>query len=75
MATVTLRKIGNSLGVTIPADMIARGRLAAGQEFTLVEVEDGFRLVRGGEDFQRQLALAYQILDEESEALALLAKA
>jgi putative addiction module antidote len=75
VATVTLRKVGNSLGVTIPADVIARGRLAPGQQFTVVETEDGFRMVRGGDDFERQLALAMRVLDENALAMELLAKA
>jgi hypothetical protein len=55
--------------------VIARGRLAAGQQFTMVETDAGFRLVRGSEDFQRQLALAMQVIDDHAEASELSAKA
>ena len=75
MVTATLRKVGNSLTMTIPADMVARKRLEAGQAFTLVETEDGFRALRGDEKLQRQLAAVEAAVKSEAGVLALLAKA
>ena len=75
MATVTLRKVGNSLAVTIPADMSIRARLAPGQQFTMVETDDGFRLVRGSEGLQRRLAAIEEAVKTEAGVLAMLAKA
>jgi putative addiction module antidote len=75
MATVTLRKVGNSLAMTVPADMATRKRLEPGQVFTVVETEDGFRVIQGGEELQRQLAAVDAAIESGASVLALLAKA
>jgi putative addiction module antidote len=75
MATVTLRKVGNSLTMTIPADMAIRKRLSAGMAFTLVETDTGFRATRGSEELQHQLAAIERAAKSEADVLAMLAKA
>ena len=75
MATVTLRKVGNSLTMTIPADMAIRKRLSAGMVFTWVETDTGFRATRGSEELQGQLAAIERAAKSEADALAMLAKA
>lgn len=75
MATVTLRKVGNSLTMTIPAELAVRKRLSAGLTFTLVETDTGFRAVRGSEELQRQLDAIERAAKSEADVLAMLAKA
>lgn len=75
MTTVTLRKVGNSLALTIPAETVIRERLEAGQAFTLVETGDGFRLLRGDEKLQKQLKVVEEVMKTEEGVLALLARA
>jgi len=74
METVTLRKQGNSVGVTLPADTRIRLGLEIGQELTLVELADGIKLVKRNLKLERQMALARQVLREQADALQELAK-
>ena len=45
METVVVRKQGNSIGITLPAETRIRLGLEVGQELTLVEMADGIKLV------------------------------
>ncbi|KXV42359.1 AbrB/MazE/SpoVT family DNA-binding domain-containing protein [Gluconobacter albidus] len=74
METVTLRKQGNSVGVTLPADTRIRLGLEIGQELTLVELADGIKLVKRNLKLERQMALAREVLREQADALQELAK-
>jgi putative addiction module antidote len=71
---LTLRKQGNSLGISIPAETRIRMGFEAGQELTLIELADGLKLVKRNLELERQLALAREVLREEADALQELAK-
>ena len=55
MATVTLRKQGNSIGVTFPAETRIRMGFEVGQDLTLVELADGVKLVKRNLVLERQM--------------------
>ena len=55
MSTVTLRKQGNSVGLTLPADTRTRLGLEVGQSMTVVELSDGIKLVPYNPELERQL--------------------
>jgi antitoxin component of MazEF toxin-antitoxin module len=74
MSKITLLQAGDSLAMTIPTDMIERLGLQAGQEFTIVEVAGGFKLVPFDASLERQRALAYDVLRDEAETLKALAR-
>lgn len=74
METVMLRKQGNSVGVTLPAETRVRLGLEVGQELTLVELADGIKLVKRNLKLERQMALAREVLREQADALQELAK-
>ena len=74
MSVVTVRKQGNSVGVTFPADTRIRMGFEAGQDLTLVELADGVKLVKRNLKLERQLQLARDVLREQSDALQELAK-
>ena len=44
--TIKLRKVGNSLGVTFPKEVLDRLGLEEKSELHLIETEDGFTLKR-----------------------------
>ena len=44
MGALKLARVGNSVGVVLPKDMLARLKLAAGDTVYLTESPDGFRL-------------------------------
>ncbi|MBP0443152.1 AbrB/MazE/SpoVT family DNA-binding domain-containing protein [Roseomonas sp. SSH11] len=69
MATVRLRRHGNSVGIIFPAETRIRMGLEAGQELTLIELSDGVKLVRRSVALERQLQLAREVLREQADAL------
>lgn len=74
MTTVTVRRQGNSVGVTFPAETRIRLGLEIGQDLTLVELADGIKLVKRNLVLERQMALARQVLHEQADTLQELAK-
>ncbi len=44
MHKLKIRKIGNSLGVTLPKEVLATLRLEEGEEIILTETKDGFAI-------------------------------
>ena len=74
MATVTLRKQGNSIGVTFPAETRIRMGFEVGQDLTLVELADGVKLVKRNLVLERQMHLAREVLREQADTLQELAK-
>lgn len=74
MSIVTVRKQGNSLGITFPAETRIRMGFEVGQDLTLVELADGVKLVKRNLKLERQLELAREVLREQADALQELAK-
>ena len=74
MATVTIRKQGNSIGVTFPAETRIRMGFEVGQDLTLVELVDGVKLVKRNLVLERQMQLAREVLREQADTLQELAK-
>lgn len=52
----TIRRIGNSSGLTIPKDLMERLRLAEGDRVHLVETEDGLLVTPYDPDFEDAMA-------------------
>ncbi|ANA12951.1 AbrB/MazE/SpoVT family DNA-binding domain-containing protein [Acetobacter tropicalis] len=74
METVVVRKQGNSVGVTLPAETRIRLGLEVGQELTLVEMADGIKLVKRNLKLERQMQMARETLREQADVLQELAK-
>ena len=74
MATVTIRKQGNSIGVTFPAEIRIRMGFEIGQDLTLVELADGVKLVKRNLVLEQQMQLAREVLLEQADTLQELAK-
>jgi antitoxin component of MazEF toxin-antitoxin module len=74
MSVVTVRKQGNSVGITFPADTRIRMGFEVGQDLTLVELADGVKLVKRNLKLERQMELAREVLREQADALQELAK-
>ncbi|RKK01409.1 AbrB/MazE/SpoVT family DNA-binding domain-containing protein [Pseudoroseomonas wenyumeiae] len=74
MSVVTVRKQGNSVGITFPAETRIRMGFEVGQDLTLVELADGVKLVKRNLKLERQLELAHEVLREQADALQELAK-
>ena len=74
MTIVTVRRQGNSVGVTFPAETRIRMGFEVGQDLTLIELADGVKLVKRNVQLERQMELARDVLREQADALQELAK-
>jgi putative addiction module antidote len=67
--------IGNSTGVILPKDVLARLRVEQGDQLYLTEAPDGsFRLSAYDPEFVRQMEVAEAIMREDRDILRALAK-
>lgn len=67
--------IGNSTGMVLPKEMLARLHVDKGDQLYLTEAPDGsYRLTPFDPDFARQMELAEEIIREDREILRALAK-
>jgi putative addiction module antidote len=67
--------IGNSTGMILPKEMLARLHVDKGDQLYLTEAPDGsYRLTPFDPDFARQMELAEEIMREDREILRALAK-
>ena len=70
-----LVKIGNSTGVIVPREMLARLRVGLGDTLYASETPDGgVRLTASNPDFEAKMNLAEQIMREDRDILRVLAK-
>ena len=74
MTTIKIRKVGNSLGVVLPKEMIARLRVTKGDSLFVQETVDGIRLTPYDPEFQQQLEIAKMVMREDRDALRALSK-
>ncbi len=66
--------IGNSAGVILPRDLLARLRLQKGDELYALETPDGIRLTTYDPELAAQMDVAEQVLREDRLVLRTLAK-
>jgi putative addiction module antidote len=70
-----IRKIGNSVGVILPKELLARLNLKEGDKFYPVEQPDGsLRLSPYNPKHARTMEIARQVMHEYRDTLAALAK-
>ena len=74
MHTLTLTTIGNSTGVILPKELLARLKLEKGDKLCLTETKDGFELSAYDEKFARQMKAAESVMKRYRNALRELAK-
>ena len=66
--------IGNSAGVILPKELMARLRVEKGDELYAVETPDGVRLTTYDPVFAAQMEVAERIMREDRELLRKLAE-
>lgn len=66
--------IGNSAGVILPKELLARLRVDKGDELYVVETPDGIRLLPYDPEFAAQMEVAKQVMREDRELLRKLAE-
>jgi putative addiction module antidote len=71
---LTVRKVGNSLGVTIPAQAIQALGVKEGDKLFLTETPDGYHITPFDPEFEASMKLAEGFMSRYRNALRELAK-
>ena len=74
MTALKLTRIGNSVGVVLPKEILSRLRLEAGDSVYLSESPEGYRLTAYDAEFEKQMSVAEKIMRENRDVLRQLAK-
>ena len=74
MHKLKLTAIGNSAGVVLPREVLARLKAKKGDVVFLTETSDGFRLTPYDPEFEKQMKIARSVLKKRRAALSELAK-
>jgi putative addiction module antidote len=74
MTALKLTQIGNSVGVILPKEVLARLKLEKGDTVFVTEVVDGVTLSPYSAKFSEQMAAARELMKEHREVLRELAK-
>jgi len=74
MFTLKLTQIGNSVGVVLPKEALARLNLSRGDSLFLTEAPGGFRLTAYDPAFEKQMTAARAIMKRRRNVLRELAK-
>jgi putative addiction module antidote len=74
MAALKLMQIGNSVGVILPKDMLARLKLKKDDMLHVTDTPDGFRLTPHGPRFAAQMKQVRRIAKKRRTVLRELAK-
>jgi putative addiction module antidote len=71
---LTVRKVGNSLGVTLPAEAAKALHVEAGDKLFLVQTQDGYKLTPYDPDFAETMRVADGVMRRYRNTLRKLAK-
>lgn len=74
MHTLKLTQIGNSVGVILPKEVLARLKLEKGDTLFLTDSPEGYRITPHDPVFEQQMAAARDIMKNRRAVLRELAK-
>jgi putative addiction module antidote len=74
MTVLKLTQIGNSVGVILPKEVLARLKLEKGDTVFVTDVVDGIRLTPYSPEFETQMAAARDVMKKRRQVLRELAK-
>ena len=74
METLKLTQIGNSVGVILPKEILARLKVEKGDTLYVTETSSGLRLTPYNTDFETQMSAARRIMKRRRSVLRELAK-
>jgi putative addiction module antidote len=66
--------IGNSVGVVLPKELLAKLRVEKGDSLFVTELADGIKLASYDPEFAAQMAVAEQVMREDRDVLRKLAQ-
>ena len=74
MFSLKLTKIGNSLGLILPKEVLSRLKLEKGDEIFITEAAEGYRITPHNPAFEAQMKAAHKIMKRRRAVLRELAK-
>ncbi len=74
MTALKLTQIGNSVGVILPKEVLARLKLEKGDTVYLTDAADGIKLTPYSAEFETQMAAARELMKRRRQVLRELAK-
>jgi putative addiction module antidote len=74
MLKLKISKIGNSAGVLLPREALAKLRVEQGDSVFLTETADGYRITPYDPEFERQMTLARKVMKKRRNVLRELAR-
>jgi putative addiction module antidote len=74
MIKLKVRKVGNSLGLTLPSEAVRALRVREGDPLYLTEAPDGYRLTPYDPQFEETMEAAEEFMAQYRNALRELAK-
>ncbi|PRX29940.1 putative addiction module antidote [Meinhardsimonia xiamenensis] len=74
MSSLKLTSIGNSVGVVLPKELLAKLRVGKGDRLYAVETPNGIELTPYDPEFAAQMDLAEEIMREDRDVLKKLAE-
>ena len=74
MASLKVTTVGNSVGLILPRDLLAKLRVAKGDTLYVTETTNGIELTPFNPDFAVQMDAAESIMRENRDALRKLAR-
>jgi putative addiction module antidote len=74
MTALKLTQIGNSVGVILPKELLARLKLEKGDTVYVTDATDGIKLTPYSAEFEAQMSVARRLMKQRRNALRELAK-
>ncbi len=74
MFSLKLTQIGNSLGLILPKEVLARLKLTKGDEIFITEAPEGYRITPHNPAFEAQMKAARKVMKRRRAVLRELAK-
>ena len=74
MLKLKISKIGNSAGLLLPREALAKLRVEQGDSVFLTETPDGYRTTPYDPEFERQITLARKVMKKRRNVLRALAR-
>jgi putative addiction module antidote len=74
MNTLKLTQIGNSIGVVLPKEMLARLKVGKGEQLFVTETPDGYAITPYDPAIEEEIKLGLEFMAEFKETFRALAK-
>jgi putative addiction module antidote len=74
MSALTIRRVGNSLGVILPKEVLTKLKVVEGDKIYLSDAPGGMRVTASNAEFEQQMKIAEQVMHEYRDVLRELAK-